>query len=241
MKPNSMDKTFETFIEDSSNRFALAACKSILSNGETFNPLTIYGPSGLGKTHLLMAIKRSAETACPGKKAGYFAVEELVYDYLQKIRDDHTSYYRLGEECLKYDIVLFDGVEELVGKSATQEEFFFLINRLEDHGKTVVMACSIPPKNLSKFYGKLMERFDGCLLCDIAEPSTELCIKYAKRIATELGLKLTDEMIKLASEKHSNLAAIRGEMLALKLQLGEGNNNSEYVCGFTKEGVENYE
>ena len=70
MKPNSMNKTFETFMEDSSNRFALAACKSILNNGETFNSLTIYGPSGLGKTHLLMAIKRSAETACSGEKQG---------------------------------------------------------------------------------------------------------------------------------------------------------------------------
>lgn len=222
MKPDDYnDKSFENFIADTSNQFALVSCKEILNSNETFNPLMIYGPSGYGKTHLLMAIKRKAETEYPEKKVGYFTMEELISDYLEKIRNKHTGCYVFGEKCVKYDVVLIDGIEDMKRKSVIQEELFCLINRLEGLGKKVVTACSISQKSLPVFFEKVMKMFESRMMCDIGAPSAELRLKYAKHIAEQVGLRINDVTIKLVAEKHSNLVEIQGDVLVLKLKADE--------------------
>lgn len=209
-------KTFDNYIEDVSNRFAISACRALIS-GNGYNPVFVYGASGCGKTHLLMAIKNEFEMEYPEKKEGYFTAEEIVSEFLDNIKEERSLRVSIGERCLEYDTVLFDGIEDLLGKETTQDLIFHLIDRLVGNGKQVVMACAVKPKKIRTLYKRLMKSFKKLLICNISVPSIKLRKKYAMRTADELELKLSRAVIKKISKKYTQLTLIRGEILALKL------------------------
>lgn len=230
------DKTFETFIEDDSNCLALAASREIAGRKLTYNPLTIYGETGCGKTHLLMAIKAENEKIHHEKKVGYFTTESIVADFLADACKFDYKPNLFGKKCLEYDVILIDEIEDLRGKEATQEATFHLLNRLVGQDKKVVLACSIPLKELPTLSERLLTRFECGLICGISIATPELREKYTARTAKELQLQLSDEVIKCFSENHNKLVSIRGKLLTLKLIAGDEDLTVERIQEIIKEG-----
>lgn len=229
-------KTFDTFIEDTSNRFALAVCKAVAEGGQAYNPLTIYGESGCGKTHLLMAIREKIERAHSEKKVGYFTVESITADFINNARKNDDKTYLYGQRCLEYDVILIDEIEELKGKEGTQEETFYMINRLLCNEKTVVLACERPLKELPVLCDRLLTRFECGLICDISSASRELREKYTVRMSQELDLRLNEDAIRFISKKHKRLMTIRGELLTLRMMIGDEELGAARIKKIVQEG-----
>ena len=210
------EMTFENYIEDTSNCFAITACRALV-RGKGYNPLLIYGASGCGKTHLLAATKNAIEKEYPDKRVGYFTANEVVCRFLERIREEDSLRTAIYEEYLGYDVFLLDGAEELICKEGIQEEIFHLIYTLVDNGRQVVVACALKPKRLRTLFKRLTKSLEKLCVCAISEPSADLRKKYATRTADELRLDLSESVISYIAKKHNRLIPIRGEILALRL------------------------
>ena len=210
------EMTFENYIEDTSNCFAITACRALV-RGRGYNPLLIYGVSGCGKTHLLAATKNAIEKEYPDKRVGYFTADEIVCGFLEKIREKDSLRSSAEREYLIYDVFLLDGAEELICKEGIQEEIFHLIYTLVNNGRQVAVACALKPKRLRTLFKRLTKSLEKLCVCPLSEPSAELRKKYAIRTADELGLDLSESVVGYIAKKHNRLIPIRGELLALRL------------------------
>ncbi|MCG2623623.1 chromosomal replication initiator protein DnaA [Arthrobacter sp. I2-34] len=204
---------FDTFVIGSSNRFAHAAAVAVAeAPAKAYNPLFIYGDSGLGKTHLLHAIGHYARHLYNGIRVRYVNSEEFTNDFINSIRDDEGASFK--QLYRNVDILLIDDIQFLANKDATQEEFFHTFNALHNHNKQVVITSDLPPKQLSGFEERMRSRFEWGLLTDIQPPELETRIAILRKKAQNEGLLVPDEVMEyIASKISTNIRELEGALI----------------------------
>lgn len=205
--------TFETFVAGASNRFAHAAASAVAeAPAKAYNPLFIYGYSGLGKTHLLHAIGHYARGLYPNVRVRYVNSEEFTNDFINSIRDDRTSTFQSLYRDV--DVLLIDDIQFLAGKVQTQEEFFHTFNALHNANKQVVITSDLPPKRLTDFEGRLRSRFEWGLITDVQVPDLETRIAILRKKAILERMTAPDEVLEyIATRITSNIRELEGGLI----------------------------
>ena len=203
------DYTFENFVEGSSNKFAKAACYAVAKEPNTYNPLFIYGNSGLGKTHLLYAVINHMKKNHPGINIVYKKCESFLDELVRSIKNGSTTSFK--EKYRSCDVLLIDDIQFLAGKEQTQEEFFHTFSALYESDKQIILTSDRPPKEIKPLEDRLRTRFEGGLLADVQPPSFELRIAIIKKKADAMGLTISNELIEYMAERlQNNIRQIEG-------------------------------
>ena len=205
--------TFETFVIGASNRFAHAAAVAVAeAPAKAYNPLFVYGESGLGKTHLLHAIGHYAQNLYPGVRVRYVNSEEFTNDFINSIRDDKASAFQ--RRYRDVDVLLIDDIQFLQGKVQTQEEFFHTFNTLHNANKQVVITSDLPPKQLSGFEERMRSRFEWGLITDVQPPDLETRIAILRKKAIGERLQVRDDVLEYIGSKIStNIRELEGALI----------------------------
>ena len=208
--------TFSTFIVGPSNKFAHAASLAVAANpANAYNPLFIYGDSGLGKTHLLYAIRKEIQQNFPDKKILYSRGEEFTNELINAISNDTTAQFH--EKYRQADVLLVDDIQFIGGKVQTQEEFFHTFNELHQAGKQIVLTSDRPPKEIKTLEDRLRTRFEWGLLADIQPPEFETRIAIIRRKAQLLDLEMPDDVAEyIANRLKNNIRQLEGTVKKLK-------------------------
>lgn len=197
------EDTFDSFVVGASNKFAYAAASAVANDpGNKYNPLFIYGNSGLGKTHLLNAICHSIEQQNPNAKIIYTRGEDFTNELIRYISSKSTIEFH--KKYRNADILLVDDVQFIAGKESTQEEFFHTFNALYQAGNQIVLTSDRPPKEISLLEDRLKNRFEWGLMADIQPPDIETRMAIIKRKADALKFDLPDECVQFIAEKLKN-------------------------------------
>jgi chromosomal replication initiator protein len=204
---------FETFVIGSSNRFAHAAAVAVAeAPGKAYNPLLVYGDSGLGKTHLLHAIGHYVRSLYTGARVRYVSSEEFTNDFINAIRDDRAAQFQ--RRYREVDVLLIDDIQFLEGKIQTQEEFFHTFNTLHNANKQIVITSDRPPKRLGALEDRLRNRFEWGLITDVQPPDLETRIAILrKKAATEKLTAPPDVLEFIASKIHTNIRELEGALI----------------------------
>ena len=203
------DYTFENFVEGDSNKFAKAACFAVAKEPNTYNPLFIYGNSGLGKTHLLYAVINYIKKNNPEKNIVYKKCESFLDELIRAIRNGSTAAFK--EKYRSCDVLLIDDIQFLAGKEQTQEEFFHTFSALYEADKQIILTSDRPPKEIKPLEDRLRTRFEGGLLADVQPPSFELRIAIIKQKADAMGLSISNNLVEYMAERlHNNIRQIEG-------------------------------
>ncbi|WP_104111694.1 MULTISPECIES: chromosomal replication initiator protein DnaA [unclassified Arthrobacter] len=204
---------FDSFVIGASNRFAHAAAVAVAeAPAKAYNPLFIYGDSGLGKTHLLHAIGHYARRLYTGIRVRYVNSEEFTNDFINSIRDDEGASFK--QLYRNVDILLIDDIQFLANKDATQEEFFHTFNALHNHNKQVVITSDLPPKRLQGFEERMRSRFEWGLLTDVQPPELETRIAILRKKAIGEGLSAPDDALEyIASKISTNIRELEGALI----------------------------
>ena len=207
--------TFETFIEGSSNKFACAACRYVAKEpAKNYNPLFIYGNSGLGKTHLLNAIGHELKKNFPDKDIIYVKGDQFANELIEAIRAGTTVSFR--EKYRKADALLIDDIQFIAGKESTQEEFFHTFNSLHDAHKQIVIASDRPAKEIKSLEERLRTRFEWGLTADVQPPDFETRVAIVKRKAELLHLDLPEDVAEfIANHLKNNIRQLEGAVKKL--------------------------
>jgi chromosomal replication initiator protein DnaA len=207
---NGKNFTFEKFIVGPSNKFAHAAARAVAeAPASAYNPLFIYGDSGLGKTHLLYAICNVVQNANPDSKTLYVRGEDFTNELISAIQTNRMVEFR--EKYREVDLLLVDDIQFIAGKVQTQEEFFHTFNTLHDAGKQIVLTSDRPPMDILRLEDRLRTRFESGLLADIQPPDYETRVAIIKNKSAQLGLFLAEEDYNYISENvTSNVRQIEG-------------------------------
>lgn len=207
--------TFENFVVGSCNQFAHAAALAVAETpARRYNPLFIYGGSGMGKTHLVQAIGHMLLRDSPGMRIAYTTGERFVNEMVQSIRGDRMAAFH--QHYRNADALLLDDVHTLAGKERTQEEFFHTFNELYDHQKQIVVTSDQLPKNIPNLVDRLRSRFEWGLLVDVSAPDLETKMAILERKAEAEGLLLPDEVkVFLATKTRSNVRELEGAFTKL--------------------------
>ena len=210
MLPEMEDYTFDRFVVGPSNKFAHAAALSVAEEpGKRYNPLFIYGNSGLGKTHLLMAIGQAIHERAPTMKIAYVKGDEFTIEMVRAIREGSTDEFH--NKYRSVDLFLVDDIQFIAGKEQTQNEFFHTFNNLYEAGKQIVITSDRPPMEMSLLDDRLRTRFEGGLLADIQPPDLETRMAITRSKAAQLGMVLSDEIVEyIASKLTSNVRQLEG-------------------------------
>jgi chromosomal replication initiator protein len=205
--------TFETFVIGASNRFPHAAAVAVAeAPAKAYNPLFVYGESGLGKTHLLHAIGHYARSLYPGIKVRYVNSEEFTNDFINSIRDDRAQAFH--SRYRDVDVLLIDDIQFLQGKVQTQEEFFHTFNALHNANKQVVITSDVPPKQLQGFEERMRSRFEWGLLTDVQPPDLETRIAILRKKAIGDALAVPDDVMEyIASRITTNIRELEGALI----------------------------
>ncbi|WP_084099908.1 chromosomal replication initiator protein DnaA [Demequina sp. NBRC 110051] len=205
--------TFDTFVIGSSNRFAHAAALAVAeSPGKTYNPLFIYGDSGLGKTHLLHAIGHYTRHLKPQTRVRYVNSEEFTNDFINSIRDDRSLTFKRTYR--EVDVLLIDDIQFLQGKEQTLEEFFHTFNALHNAGKHVVITSDVSPRNLSGIEERMRTRFEWGLMTDVQPPDLETRIAILRKKAAVDDVAAPGDVLEyIGSNITSNIRELEGALI----------------------------
>ncbi len=196
------DYTFENFIVGSSNKLAHAASVAVANHPTAYNPLFLYGASGLGKTHLMKAIANELKRTRPGFNIIFVRGEDFTNELIRAIEKKTTAQFK--EKYRSADILLIDDIHIIAGKVSTQEEFFHTFNALYDADKQIVLTSDRPPKDIVHLEERIQSRFEGGLIVDIQPPDTELRIAILKRKAMIMNIDLSDDVLTFLGENVKN-------------------------------------
>lgn len=205
--------TFETFVIGSSNRFPHAAAVAVAeAPGKSYNPLLIYGDSGLGKTHLLHAIGHYVRSLYAGAKVRYVSSEEFTNEFINAIRDDRQD--RFKRRYRDVDVLLIDDIQFLEGKTQTQEEFFHTFNTLHNANKQIVLTSDRAPKRLEALEDRLRNRFEWGLITDVQPPDLETRIAILRKKAAMDRLTAPPDVLEfIASKIQTNIRELEGALI----------------------------
>lgn len=260
-KPVPINKnfTFDSFVVGSSNNFVYTAAKAVAEHpGDSFNPLFIYGESGLGKTHLMQAIANYVEKNLPGKRVLYTTCENFLNDYIDSMISGKISSRDKGTRFrLHYrhvDILMIDDIQFLAKKPGVQEEFFHTFNELHGQNKQIVLTSDRPPKEIATLEERLRTRFEGGLIADIQPPDLETRIAILKRKALERKCHMPDDVLEfLASNSGHDVRTLEGRLTKVlfasklheepislplaRLALAESVNETQSTGEITPDGI----
>jgi chromosomal replication initiator protein len=205
--------TFDTFVIGASNRFAHAAALAIAeAPARAYNPLFIWGESGLGKTHLLHAAGNYAQRLFPGMRVKYVSTEEFTNDFINSLRDDRKVAFKRSYRDV--DVLLVDDIQFIEGKEGIQEEFFHTFNTLHNTNKQIVISSDRPPKQLATLEDRLRTRFEWGLITDVQPPELETRIAILRKKAQMERLDVPDDVLELiASNIQRNIRELEGALI----------------------------
>lgn len=210
--------TFDNFVIGSSNSLTAAACRAVAEfPARSYNPLFIWGESGLGKTHLLHAIGHYSLQLRPDMKISYISSEELTNDFINSIATDSREAFKRKYRSL--DMLIVDDIQFLQGKESTQEEFFHTFNALKDSGKQIVLSSDRPPKQLTTLEDRLRTRFEGGLITDVQTPDLETRIAILTKKDEAEGVYLPEEVkVLIASRYEKSIRELEGARIRIAAQ-----------------------
>ncbi|WP_409047749.1 chromosomal replication initiator protein DnaA [Microbacterium sp. HA-8] len=205
--------TFDNFVIGQSNRFAHAAAVAVAeAPAKAYNPLFIYGDSGLGKTHLLHAIGDYALSLYAGIRVRYVSSEEFTNDFINSIANNRGSAFQARYR--EVDILMIDDIQFLQGRAETQEAFFHTFNTLHDHDKQVVITSDVPPKHLTGFEDRMRSRFEWGLITDVQAPDLETREAILRKKAQSERLHVPDDVLEyIATKVSSNIRELEGALI----------------------------
>ncbi len=208
--------TFENFVVGRNNRFAQTAALAVAeSPGEYYNPLYIYGGPGLGKTHLMKAIGNYIEEQNPAMNILYVTSEEFTNEVIENMRTNNnaSAMQRFRDKYRTVDVLMVDDIQFIIGKEATQEEFFHTFNALHEQGKQIVISSDKPPKEMETLNDRFKSRFDMGLMADIGYPDYETRMAILNKKIEEKSFNLDEEIRKYIAENiQSNIREIEGAL-----------------------------
>lgn len=206
--------TFDNFVVGSSNQLAHAAALAVANRSAAYNPLFLYGGSGLGKTHLLNAIGNSLMSHDHYTKVVYRSSEQFTNELIEALRSERMNEFR--QKYRNIDALIIDDIHFIGGKERTQEEFFYTFNALYENEKQVILSSDKMPKEISDLEDRLRSRFEGGLFADITPPDRETKVAILTRKAEEEGIELSTEVgFYLASQNETNIRVLEGYLARL--------------------------
>ena len=211
----NFEYTFDNFIVGNSNKFAHAACTAVAERpAMDYNPLFIYGPSGLGKTHLMSAIVNEIKRKKPDTRVMYIKGDDFTNQMIESLSKHEMS--KFHERYRNCDMLLIDDIQFIAGKDSTQEEFFHTFNTLYEERKQIILTSDRPPKDIQTLEDRLKTRFEWGLIADIQPPDLELRIAIIKKKAEQIAIDLPDDVLTfLAENLRSNIRQIEGAIKKL--------------------------
>jgi len=206
--------TFDTFIVGESNKLASSACRSIAQGQAQFNPLYIYSEPGLGKTHLLYAIKNEVEARHPDYNIVYVSAETFVTEFVNSVKYNTTDEFK--KKYRNAEMLLVDDVQFFSGKKESQNELFHTFEELHRRGKKIIFTSDRPPKEINDIENRLITRFEWGLLADIAPPEFETRLAIIKRKAELMNLKIPNNVMEYMADKlKNNIRQIEGAIVKM--------------------------
>ncbi len=207
--------TIENFVVGLTNNLAFAAAQAIIQNpGQSYNPFFMYGPSGVGKTHLMHAIGNAILEKTPSAKLVYVSSERFLNDYVESIQRKSTAAFR--QKYRDCDCLLVDDIQFIAGKEGFQEEFFHTFNELHTKNAQIVLTSDRPPNELTKLEDRLRSRFQGGLMVDLQLPDFETRMAILKAKLVERGQTLPEESLTLIAETiQSNTRELEGKLIQI--------------------------
>lgn len=211
---DSGEFTFETFVVGDSNKLAYAAARAVAdAPAEHYNPLFIYGDSGLGKTHLIYAVAHAIRENTPGVKIAYVKGDDLTNELVAAIQSGPSKTAEMREKYRQADLLLVDDVQFIAGRKQTQEEFFHTFNTLYESKRQIVLTSDRPPREMSLLDDRLRTRFEWGLLVDVQPPDFETRLAIIKNKAAQWGTIIEDDIAKYIAENvTSNVRQLEGTM-----------------------------
>ncbi len=211
--------TFDLFVVAAFNELAYAASQAVVKKpGTLYNPLLIYGGTGLGKTHLIQALGNQLKSEPGGKKIHYLTSERFMIDYINSVQNNRGNLFK--EKYRKYDILIMDDVQLLSGKEKTQEELFHLFNVFYENNKQIIFSSDKPPKYLSGIEERLRSRLEGGMIVDIGRPDFESRLAILKHKAKLSNFSPNEEILEyIASVIQDNIRELEGALNTISCQV----------------------